>query len=64
MEGIRRVTGNDDPAWNGNRSRRASATISTHSRQSVERCLSLNTGTDRPLASKTRTTSLKNLYRG
>ena len=58
IEGMRRVTGREEPAKNGNPRRFESATISTHSSQSVERCLSLKTGTDRPDCSKTFTHSL------
>jgi hypothetical protein len=58
MAGWRTVIGSDDPARNGNPSRRASATISAHSFHSVERCLSLNTGTERPESSNTFTHSL------
>jgi len=43
-------TGSDDPARNGKPRRFASATISAHSRQLVERCLSLKTGTARPFS--------------
>ena len=43
----RRVTGNDEPARNGKSNRRLSRTISTHSSQDVDKCLSLNIGTER-----------------
>ena len=58
MDGMRRVTGSDDPAKNGKPSRLESATISAQRAQVVERCLSLNTGTERPLSSNTFTQRL------
>ena len=61
IAGKRQVTGSDEPARKGNPSRFESATISVQCSQVVERCLSLKTGTARPLASKTLTTSLNHL---
>ena len=63
-DGSRHVTGNDEPARNGKPSRFESSTISLQRAQVVERCLSLKTGTARPLASNTFTTSLNHSYRG
>ena len=58
IDGIRRVTGNEDPAKKGNFNRLASSTISLQRAHVVDRCLSLNTGTPRPLFSNTFTHSL------
>ena len=58
IEGILRVTGNEEPAKNGKLSRLASSTISLQRAQVVDRCLSLKTGTLRPLFSNTFTHSL------
>ena len=55
-EGNRQVTGNDEPAINANPIWRLVCTISTAQGQFHDRCLSLNTGTTRPLAVNTSTT--------
>ena len=53
MEGIRRVTGSDEPAISGKPSSLLVATISVAHSQFQERCLSQKTGTLRPLARNT-----------
>ena len=45
MEGMRQVTGSDEPAIRGKPIRRAVSTISLAQSQRHDRCLSLNTGT-------------------
>ena len=49
-EGVRHVTGRLDPAMKGNFSSREVSYILRAQSQFQERCLSLNSGTERPLA--------------
>ena len=62
--GSRQVTGNEEPARNGNFSRRELSTISLALAKLYDRCLSLKTGTARPSFSKTWTASRKNSIPG
>ena len=52
-QGLRQATGSDDPAMNGAPSARARSYIHLASGQLYDRCLSLNTGTLRPLVANT-----------
>ena len=60
IDGIRQVTGSDEPARNGNLSSREMSTISFAHSHFHDRCLSLKTGTARPSLRKTSVTCLKN----
>src|SRR5258707_3600927 len=64
MAGVRQVTGRLEPAISGKPIDFAVSYISLAQSQFHERCLSLNTGTDRPLARNTFTISWKNSYLG
>jgi hypothetical protein len=64
VEGVLHVTGRLDPAISGNPMLRDASYISFAHSQFHERCLSLNTGTERPLSLKTFTICWKNSYRG
>ena len=63
-DGMRHVTGRLEPAMNGKPIDRDVSYISLAQSQFQERCLSLNTGTERPLSRNTFTVSSKNRYRG
>ena len=60
IDGVRHVTGRLDPAMNGNLMLASVSYISFAQSQFHDRCLSLNTGTERPLSAKTLTICLKN----
>ena len=60
IEGIRQVTGSDEPAIKGKPIWRAVSTISLAQSQRHDRCLSLNTGAHRPERRKTSTICWKN----
>ena len=62
--GRRHVTGTDEPAMNGTNRARARSYIQRASAQLTARCLSLKTGTDRPVRWKTLVTSSKKRRRG
>src|ERR1051325_5950350 len=64
IDGVLQVTGRLDPAISGNPIRRDVSYISLAQSQFHDRCLSLNTGTERPLSSNTLTICLKNSYLG
>src|SRR5438067_2799111 len=63
-DGVRQVTGKLDPAMNANPILRDVSYISLAQSQFHERCLSLNTGTERPLERNTSTIWVKNSWRG
>ncbi len=60
IDGMRQVTGSDEPARKAKPSARAVSTISRAHSHFHERCLSLKTGAVRPSFLKTSVTSLKN----
>ena len=62
--GSRQVTGRLEPAISGTFCAAAASTIPAASARLYERCLSMKTGTDRPEARKTSSTSRKYLPRG
>ena len=48
-QGLRQVNGREEPLWKGTPSSRALSYIHAASAQLYDRCLSLNTGTTRPV---------------